>query len=80
MEVHQAPSLELGHLGIGNPHQPVELGAPDPGRICQVATQVHGEATPQLPGVVVPQHVPVVVIGTRVQGLADMGSSAPWRR
>ena len=69
MEVDQAPALELGHLGIGEP----DPGAVVAGELVQAAAQGDGSAPPQFGRVSVPDDCAVVVVAVRAQRLAQAG-------
>jgi hypothetical protein len=71
VEVNRPPTLELGHLGIGNPHQPAQLPLLQADQAAKGAVHGDGGPPPQLRSQGVPQHLGLGVIAGRTQGLAQ---------
>ena len=69
MEVDRPAPLELGHLGIGDPDQPPQLGPLEANQAAQGTLQGDGGPAPQLRGQGVPQHLGLSVIAGRTERL-----------
>jgi hypothetical protein len=54
MEVDRTPALELGHLGIGDPHEPAQLALLEADQPAKRAVHGNGGPAPQLRGQAVP--------------------------
>src|SRR5215211_1056877 len=73
VEVDRATALELGHLGIGHPHQPGQFGLGQAGAAGQVPVDGDGGSAPQLWGQSIPDHLRVAVIAAGAQRLTEPG-------
>ncbi len=73
VEVHQPAALVFGDFGVGQPGVIPELDTLHPERGGQRAAKRDGEPCPQRPGVGLPEHRPLVVVGIRVERSADPG-------
>ena len=73
MEVDRPSALELGHLGIGDPHQSTQLALLEADQPAQGTLDGDGGPAPQLRGQGVPQHLRLRVIAVRAERLAQPG-------
>ena len=71
VEVDRAASLELGHLGVGDPDQPPQLGLLEADQPAQGTLDGDGGPTPQLGRQRVPEHLRLGVVAGRAQRLAQ---------
>jgi hypothetical protein len=69
MEVDRAPTLVLGHLGIGDPDQPTQPGLVQADQAAQGTLDGDGGPPPQLRGQGVPEHLRLGVVAGRTQWL-----------
>jgi hypothetical protein len=72
-------ALELGHLGVGNPHQPPQLGLVQAHKPAEGTLDGDGGPSPQLRGEGVPQHLRLAVVAAWAERLPSRGSSSGWR-
>ena len=72
MEVDRPASLELGHLGIGDPHQPAQLALLQPDQPAESTVECDGGMAPQLGREGVPQHLRLGVVAGRAERLAQL--------
>jgi hypothetical protein len=69
VEVDGAPALELGHLGIGDPHQPAQLALLEADQPTQGTVDGDGGPPPQLGRQGVPEHLRLGVVAGRAERL-----------
>jgi hypothetical protein len=71
VEVDRSASLELGHLGVADPHQPAQLGLVQTHKPAEGTLDRDGGTPPQLGGQGVPEHLSLAVVAGGAQRLAQ---------
>src|SRR5512132_4342375 len=73
MEMDRTPPLELGHLGVRQPHQPAQARLVHADQPAEGTLEGDGRAPPQLRRERVPEHLRLRVVTGRTERLAQPG-------